>query len=167
MRKNELATLLRTVADLIESHGLRNVQQKLNDMSGGTSNYENSQRETGELGVEGDDYLKSFVQWVDQASLKEITERFEKDENLVKGDAVRSVSRMLGLSPGRRQSREALIQSLISHLDRKRMHRVISGRNRNSPNDQISLLEDDRSSMQENPRAEPHDSPTESTKKED
>lgn len=136
MTANELSKILSQAASLLEMYEGKDVQHVLSDLIKLKSRSTEKRTEVPKPKITSAQLdktkLKGIATWLEHATLKEVQHTIESDEVFRSNENVRLLAKYIGLSVGPRQNRDALIQTLLSHLDRTRMHRIISERNRNT-----------------------------------
>lgn len=133
MKTNELSKLLRQAAellDLYEGKDLRHVLDDLTKLKSQASQQGERAKPRGRASPEHEKArLDEFASWCASADLPEIEAAIQSDALFSVGENIRTLASTLGLNLGKRQSRGDSIQTLMSYLDRTRMHRAISRRN--------------------------------------
>lgn len=133
MKANELSKLLRQAAellDLYEGKDLRHVLDDLTKLKSGTSQQGERAKSRGRASPEQERArLNEFASWCASADLREIENAIQSDDLFSVNENIRTLASMLGLNLGKRQNRSDSIQTLVSYLDRARVHQVISRRN--------------------------------------
>ncbi|MBB5498678.1 hypothetical protein [Paraburkholderia sp. MM5384-R2] len=133
MKANELSRLLRQAAellDLYEGKDLLHVLDDLTKLKSRASQQGERAKPRGRANpVQEKGRLNDFASWCASADLREIEAAIQSDDLFAVGENIRSLASILGLNLGKRQSRDDSIQTLISYLDRTRVHQVISRRN--------------------------------------
>lgn len=133
MKANELSKLLRQAAellDLYEGKDLGHVLDDLVKLKSRTSQQGERAKPRGRANAEQEKTrLNEFASWCASADLPQIEAAIQTDDLFAVGENIRVLASMLGLNLGKRQSRDDSIQTLVSYLDRTRVHRVISRRN--------------------------------------
>ncbi|ASL44691.1 hypothetical protein bAD24_I14495 [Burkholderia sp. AD24] len=133
MKANELSKLLRQGAALLDMYEGKDLRFVLDDLISLKANASQQRRpektRVRESPEEARVRLEELALWADRAALADIEKLIHSDDLFSSGDNVRIFARLLGLTLNKRQSKDASIQTLLSHLDRTRLHRVISGRN--------------------------------------
>jgi len=132
MKSNEIADILRTVADLVEVYGHKELQHALDHLLDQKRKGPPPRARKLEASLDRNTLssLRAFVKWADGATMPEIEQKLSTDKQLSSPEALRTLSTMVGLPPSPRQGRDALFNTLLAFLDRTRMHRMISSRNR-------------------------------------
>ncbi|MCL9849315.1 hypothetical protein RSP673_019300 (plasmid) [Ralstonia solanacearum P673] len=137
MKANELSGLLRQVAALLDQYEGKDLQLVLDDLikiKSATSQQarrEKSQRKEREDGEQAK--LEEFALWTKNAELRDVEKILHSETIFSSGENIRIFASLIGLNLGRRQSKDASIQTILSYLDRNRLHRIISGRNGPAP----------------------------------
>lgn len=133
MKADDLSKLLRQAAVLLDFYKGKELNYVLDDLikqksrtaeqknRGKAHDHENLQQEKARL--------EEFAAWTDKATLQEIETAIQSEGLFAISENIRTLANMVGLKLGKRQGRDASIQTLLSYLDRTRVHRVISGRN--------------------------------------
>lgn len=134
MKTNELSKMLRQTATLLDMYEDKDIQHVLSDLTKLKSQNLEKRSETPRRKTQTEQLdkvkLNELSNWLRHASLEEVQNSMEVDSFFKSGENVRALANLIGLSVSSRQSRDALIQTLLSHLDRTRMHRIISERDR-------------------------------------
>lgn len=134
MKANELSKMLRQTATLLDMYEDKDIQHVLSDLTKLKSQNLEKRSETPKRKTQTEQLdkvkLNELSNWLRHAPLEEVQNSMEADSFFKSGENVRALAKLIGLSVSTRQSRDALIQTLLSHLDRTRMHRTISERDR-------------------------------------
>ncbi|POD72342.1 hypothetical protein BKM17_21585 [Pseudomonas syringae group genomosp. 3] len=134
MKANELSKILRQTATLLDMYDDKDIQYVLSDLTKLKSKNLEKRSETPRRKTQTEQFdkakLSDLSNWLRNATLEEVQNSIEVDSFFKSGQNVRALANLIGLSVSTRQSRDALIQTLLSHLDRTRMHRTISERDR-------------------------------------
>lgn len=134
MKANELSKMLRQTATLLDMYEDKDILHVLSDLTKLKSQNLEKRSETPKRKTQTEQLdkvkLNELSNWLRHASLEEVQNSMEVDSFFKSGENVRALANLIGLSVSTRQSRDALIQTLLSHLDRTRMHRTISERDR-------------------------------------
>lgn len=134
MKANELSKMLRQTATLLDMYEEKDILHVLSDLTKLKSQNLEKRSETPKRKTQTEQLdkvkLNELSNWLRHASLEEVQNSMEVDSFFKSGENVRALANLIGLSVSTRQSRDALIQTLLSHLDRSRMHRTISERDR-------------------------------------
>jgi len=134
MKANELSKMLRQTATLLDMYDDKDIHHILSDLTKLKSQNLEKRTETPRRKAQVEQLdkakLNELSNWLRHASLEEVQNSMEVDSFFKSGENVRALAKLIGLSVSTRQSRDALIQTLLSHLDRTRMHRTISERDR-------------------------------------
>lgn len=134
MKANELSKILRQTATLLDMYDDKDIQNVLSDLTKLKSQKLENRFETPRRKAQTEQLdkakLSELSNWLRHATLEEVQNSMEVDSFFKSGQNVRALANLIGLSVSTRQSRDALIQTLLSHLDRTRMHRTISERDR-------------------------------------
>ncbi|VBU65996.1 hypothetical protein [Burkholderia pseudomallei] len=133
MKANDLSKLLRQAAellDLYEGKDLRHVLDDLIKLKSRSAQQGERAKPRGRASPEQEKTkLNEFASWCASADLREIEAAIQSNDLFSIAENIRALASMLGLNLGKRQSREDSIQTLMSYLDRTRVHQVISRRN--------------------------------------
>lgn len=133
MKANELSKLLRQAAELLdfyEGKDLRHVLDDLTKLKSRASQQGERAKPRGRASPEQEKArLNEFASWCASADLREIEAAIQADDLFAVGENIRTLANILGLNLGKRQSRDGSIQTLMSYLDRARVHQTISRRN--------------------------------------
>lgn len=134
MKANELSKMLRQTATLLDMYEDKDIQHVLSDLTRLKSQNLEKRSETPRRKTRTEQLdkvkLSELSNWLRHAPLEEVQNSMEVDSFFKSGENIRALANLIGLSVSTRQSRDALIQTLLSHLDRTRMHRTISERDR-------------------------------------
>ncbi|MBW5285895.1 hypothetical protein [Burkholderia gladioli] len=132
MKANELSKLLRQAADLLDLYDGKDVRHMLDDLikikSQSSQQRERAKPRARPSPEQERVRLKEFASWCGTADLREIEAAIQSDELFAVNENIRALANILGIDLGKRQSRDGSIQTLMSYLDRSRMHQVISRR---------------------------------------
>jgi len=133
VKASDLSKLLRQAASLLDLYDGKELQFVLDDLTKLKSEASRQgKRERTRKGATPDEErarLEELALWSKQADLPDVEKVLGSDALFSSGDNVRAFAHQLGLDLGKRQSIDASIQTILSYLDRTRLHRVISRRN--------------------------------------
>lgn len=133
MKANELSKLLRQAAELLDLYEGKDLRQVLGDLTRLKSLASQQGERTKPRGRATPEQekvrLSEFASWCASADLRQIEAAIQSDDLFSVGENIRALASTLGLNLGKRQSRDDSIQTLMSYLDRTRMHQVITRRN--------------------------------------
>jgi hypothetical protein len=133
MKANEMSELLRKMAQLLDLYDDKNLSYVLDDLHKIKSNFGQAmKRQKGkrltESGAGNDARIRDLAEWAVTANLPDVERKLTKDELFFDSENVRIFAKLVGVQTNARQNRDVCIQTVISHLDRARLHRVISAR---------------------------------------
>ncbi len=133
MKASDLSKLLRQAASLLDLYEGKELEFVLDDLAKLKSEApKQSRRERTRKNETPDEErvrLEELALWARKADLPEVEKVLTSDVLFSSSDNMRAFAHQLGLDLGKRQSIDASIQTILSYLDRARLHRVISRRN--------------------------------------
>jgi hypothetical protein len=132
VKANELSSLLRQAVSILEMYEGKDLRYVLDDLrklkqgEGIEKEHKITRADTNEH-----DHVKieQLALRADRADLRDVEKTLNSDELFNELANIRLFARLIGVDLGKRQSKSAAIQTIVSYLDRTRMHRVISSRN--------------------------------------
>jgi hypothetical protein len=133
VKASDLSKLLRQAASLLDLYEGKELEFVLDDLAKLKSEApKQSRRERTRKNETPDEErvrLEELALWARKADLPEVEKVLTSDVLFSSSDNMRAFAHQLGLDLGKRQSIDASIQTILSYLDRARLHRVISRRN--------------------------------------